>query len=40
MMRERDWRQLYILGVPPEDAADQAHAHYWIMRGFEQMGKK
>jgi hypothetical protein len=40
VMLESDWRQLYIRGVMPEDAADQAYAHYWITRGFEQMGKR
>jgi hypothetical protein len=40
VMLESDWRQLYIRGVTPEDAADQAYAHYWITRGFEQMGKR
>jgi hypothetical protein len=38
VMLERDWRQMYIRGVPPEDATDRAQAlleHAW----FEQMGK-
>jgi hypothetical protein len=32
MMRERDWRQLYIRGKAPEDAAWQAETLYWNTR--------
>jgi hypothetical protein len=32
MMRERDWRQLYIRGKAPEDAARQAETLYWNTR--------
>jgi hypothetical protein len=40
-MRERDWRQLYIRGVTPEDAADRAQAHYWNTQlAFERMRPK
>jgi hypothetical protein len=35
VMLERDWPQLYIRGVTPEDAANQAYAHYWITHAFE-----
>jgi hypothetical protein len=29
VMRERDWRQLYINGATVERAAEQAQTHYW-----------
>jgi hypothetical protein len=29
VMRERDWRQLYIRGKAPEDAAQEAETLYW-----------
>jgi hypothetical protein len=32
LMRERDWRQLYIRGKAPEDAARQAETLYWNSR--------
>jgi hypothetical protein len=37
VMLERDWRQMYIRGVAPEDAADQAQTHYWNTQSFERM---
>jgi hypothetical protein len=41
VMRERDWRQLYIRGKSPEDAARQAETAYWNARPrFERMGKR
>jgi hypothetical protein len=41
VMRERDWRQLYIPGKSPEDAARQAETAYWNTRPpFERMGKR
>jgi hypothetical protein len=39
VMLERDWRQRYIRGVTPEDAADPAQALLEHAR-FEQMGKR
>jgi hypothetical protein len=37
VMRERDWRQLYIRGKAPEDA----ETSYWNTRPlFERMGKR
>jgi hypothetical protein len=38
VMLERDWRQMYIRGVTPGDAADRAQALLEHAR-FEQMGK-
>jgi hypothetical protein len=32
VMRERDWRQLYIRGKTPEDAARQAETAYYNTR--------
>jgi hypothetical protein len=32
VMRERDWRQLYIRGKSPEDAARQAETAYYNTR--------
>jgi hypothetical protein len=32
VMRERDWRQLYIRSKAPEDAARQAETLYWNTR--------
>jgi hypothetical protein len=41
IMRERDWRQLYIQGAPPEDAASQAETYHWNTRlAFERMRPK
>jgi hypothetical protein len=39
VMLERDWRQMYIRGVTPEDAADRAQALLEHAR-FEHMGKR
>jgi hypothetical protein len=39
VMLERDWRQMYIRGVAPEDAADRAQALLEHAR-FEQMRPK
>jgi hypothetical protein len=39
VMLERNWRQMYIRGVTPEDAADRAQALLEHAR-FEQMGKR
>jgi hypothetical protein len=40
VMRERDWRQLYIRGRSPEDAAGQAETAYYNTRPpFERMRK-
>jgi hypothetical protein len=35
VMRERDWRRMYIGGATSEQAADQAQAQYWNTRWFE-----
>jgi hypothetical protein len=42
VMRERDWRQLYIGGKAPEDAVRQAETMYYNTRpAFERIrGKK
>jgi hypothetical protein len=41
VMRERQWRQLYIGDKTPELAAEQALAHYWNTRpAFERMRPK
>jgi hypothetical protein len=41
VMRERDWRQLYIRGGSPKDAAPQAETLYWNTRPpIERMGKR
>jgi hypothetical protein len=40
VMRERDWRLLYVRGVPPEEAAEQAHTYYRNTRWFERMRPK
>jgi hypothetical protein len=43
VMRERDWRHLFIRGATPEDAARQAEVLYYNTRPpFERMrdGKK
>jgi hypothetical protein len=29
VLRERDWRRLYIKGATPEKAVDRAQTHYW-----------
>jgi hypothetical protein len=39
VMLERDWRQMYMRGVTPEDAADRAQALLEHAR-FEHMGKR
>jgi hypothetical protein len=39
VMLERDWQQIYIRGVAPEDAADRAQALLERTR-FEHMSKK
>jgi hypothetical protein len=41
VMRERDWRQLYIKGKPPEEAARQAETqHYNTRPPIERMQRK
>jgi hypothetical protein len=41
VMRERDWRQLFIRGKTPEDAARQAETYYWNMKTpFERTRRK
>jgi hypothetical protein len=41
MMWERDWRQLYIRGKTPEEAARQAETSYWNTRpAFERLRKR
>jgi hypothetical protein len=41
VMRERDWRRMYVGGATPEQAADLAQAHYWNTRpAFERMRKR
>jgi hypothetical protein len=41
VMRERDWRRLYIRGKTPEDAAREAEAAYWNTRpAFERWGRR
>jgi hypothetical protein len=41
VMRERDWRQLYIRGKAPEDAARQAETLYWNSRSpLERLHKR
>jgi hypothetical protein len=41
IMRERDWRQVYIRGKTPEDAAQQAETYYLNTRpAFERMRSK
>jgi len=39
VMLERDWRQMYIRGVTPEDAADRAQALLEHAQ-FEHMGRR
>jgi hypothetical protein len=39
VMLERDWRQMYMRGVTPEDAADRAQALLEHAR-FEHIGKR
>jgi hypothetical protein len=39
VMLERDWRQMYMRGVTPEDAADRAQALLEHAR-FEHLGKR
>jgi hypothetical protein len=41
IIRERDWRQIYIRGKSPEDATRQAETSYWNTRPpFERMRKR
>jgi hypothetical protein len=41
VMREREWRQLYIRGKTPEDAAREAEMNYWNTRpAFERIRKR
>jgi len=41
VMRERDWRRLYLRGVTPEDAADRAQTYYYNTRpAFERMRRR
>jgi hypothetical protein len=41
VMRERQWRQLFIRGATPENAADRAQVHYNNTRPpFERMRKR
>jgi hypothetical protein len=40
-MPERDWRQLFITGTTPEQAAEQVRAkHYNTRRVVERMRKR
>jgi hypothetical protein len=40
-MRERDWRQLYITGAAPEDAARQAEMfHHNTRPAFERVRRR
>jgi hypothetical protein len=41
VMREHDWRRLYIRGKTPEDAARQAEMAYYNTRpAFERWGRR
>jgi hypothetical protein len=41
VMRERDWRRLYMRGVTPEDAAGRAQVAYYNTRpAFERIRPK
>jgi hypothetical protein len=41
VMRERDWRRLYLRGVTPEDAPVRAQVAYYNTRpAFERMRKR
>jgi hypothetical protein len=41
VMRERQWRQLFITGVTPEQAVERAQLHYNNTRPpFERMRKR
>jgi hypothetical protein len=41
VMREHDWRRLYLRGVTPEDAAGRAQVAYYNTRpAFERMRKR
>jgi hypothetical protein len=41
VMRERDWRRLYMRGFTPEDAAGRAQVAYYNTRpAFERMRPK